>query len=154
MKIAIIYTSKTGNTEDLVQLIQQLFRQKKVDVSLYRIDQFPLSDLNKYEAVIVGTYTWGNGNIPKEMMEIYHALESQNLKNLVTAVVGTGDSGYPKFCGAVDEFKNMLYKYTNLVVTLKIEVTPQMKDLDRCIRFVDIVLEKTLRRRTCQVVHR
>ncbi|MDQ1145783.1 flavodoxin I [Bacillus sp. SORGH_AS 510] len=149
MKIAIVYTSNTGNTEELVNLIQQLFIQKKVDVSLFRISQFSIHNLNDYDAVIVGTYTWGDGNIPQEMMAIYHGFESLDLKNLITAVVGTGDSGYPKFCGAVDDFKDMLYVQTKLVATLKIEITPQQKDLNRCIQLVNIVLERCIQGSNC-----
>ncbi|MDR6123179.1 flavodoxin I [Bacillus sp. SLBN-46] len=144
MKIAIVYSSKTGNTEELVHLIQKLFIRKNVVVKLFRIEQFEIIDLNYYEAIVIGTYTWGDGNIPREMMGIFHAFETQNVKNIVTAVVGTGDSGYPNFCGAVDEFKSMLYYHTHLAVTLKIEVSPQKEDLSRCIRFVEIVLEKVL----------
>ncbi|WP_413299135.1 flavodoxin domain-containing protein [Bacillus sp. 1P10SD] len=144
MKIAIVYSSKTGNTEELVHLIQELFNRKKVVVKLFRIEQFQINDLSNFEAIVIGTYTWGNGNIPQEMMGIFHAFETQDVKNIVTAVVGTGDSGYPNFCGAVDEFKNMLYNHTHLAVTLKIEVSPQKNDLSRCIRFVEIVLGKFL----------
>ena len=144
MKIAIVYSSKTGNTEELVYLIQELFIRKNVVVKLFRIEQFQMNELNNYEAIVIGTYTWGNGNIPHEMMGIFRAFETQDMKNIVTAVVGTGDSGYPNFCGAVDEFKSMLYYHTHLAVTLKIEVSPQKKDLSRCIRFVEIVLERIL----------
>jgi flavodoxin I len=144
MKIAIVYSSKTGNTEELVHLIQELFIRKNVVVKIFRIEQFDINDLNYYEAIVIGTYTWGNGNIPHEMMGIFRAFEMKDLKNIVTAVVGTGDSGYPNFCGAVDEFKSMLYYHTHLAVTLKIEVSPQKEDLNRCIRFVEIVLEKVL----------
>ncbi|WML60475.1 flavodoxin domain-containing protein [Neobacillus sp. PS2-9] len=144
MKIAIVYSSKTGNTEELVHLIQELFNRKKVVVKLFRIEQFPINDLSNYEAIVIGTYTWGNGNIPHEMMGIFRAFKTEDVKNIVTAVVGTGDSGYLNFCGAVDEFKTMLYYHTHLAVTLKIEVSPQKKDLSRCIRFVEIVLEKVL----------
>jgi flavodoxin I len=144
MKIAIVYSSKTGNTEELVYLIQELFIRKNVVVKLFRIEQFQMNELNNYEAIVIGTYTWGNGNIPHEMMGLFRAFEAQDVKNIVTAVVGTGDSGYPNFCGAVDEFKSMLYYHTHLAVTLKIEVSPQKKDLSRCIRFVEIVLERIL----------
>ena len=144
MKIAIVYSSKTGNTEELVYLIQELFIRKNVVVKLFRIEQFQMNELNNYEAIVIGTYTWGNGNIPHEMRGIFRAFETQDMKNIVTAVVGTGDSGYPNFCGAVDEFKSMLYYHTHLAVTLKIEVSPQKKDLSRCIRFVEIVLERIL----------
>jgi flavodoxin I len=141
MKLAIVYSSKTGNTEEVVHLIRQLFFMKKVDVTLFRIEEFPIMELSNYEAVVIGTYTWGNGEIPHEMIEFYRAFETQDVKKVLTGVIGTGDSDYPKFCGAVDQFKDMLYIQTNLIVTLKIELTLQMKDLERCKRFVKIFLD-------------
>lgn len=146
MKIAIVYSSKTGNTEELAGRICQLFLMKDIRVSLFRIEQFSVQDVSKFAAVVIGTYTWGNGEIPQEMMELYRAFETQDVKQVVTGVMGTGDSGYPKFCGAVDEFKNMLYVHTNLIVTLKIEVSLQMKDIDRCSRFVNIFLEELIQK--------
>ncbi|MEH7376277.1 MULTISPECIES: flavodoxin domain-containing protein [Neobacillus] len=146
MKIAIVYSSKTGNTEELAQLIFHLFLKKNVMVSLFRIEQFRVRDLSQFEAVVIGTYTWGNGEIPQEMMELYRAFETQDVKKVLTGVIGTGDSGYPKFCGAVDEFKDMLYVHTNLIATLKIEVSLQMKDIDRCSRFVTIFLDQLSRK--------
>jgi flavodoxin I len=142
MKIALVYSSKTGNTEELVHILSQIFLKKNLAVNLFRIEQFPIIYLNKFDGVVIGTYTWGNGEIPIEMMELYHAFETQDVKNVVTGIAGTGDSGYPRFCGAVDEFRDMLYVRSNLAVTLKIEVTPQMKDYSRCSRFVDILLEQ------------
>ncbi|MBT2696490.1 flavodoxin domain-containing protein [Bacillus sp. ISL-40] len=146
MKIAIVYSSKTGNTEELAERICQLFLKKNVMVSLFRIEQFRVRDLSQFAAIVIGTYTWGNGEIPQEMMEIYRAFETQDVKKVRTGVIGTGDSGYPKFCGAVDEFKDMLYVHTNLIATLKIEVSLQMKDIDRCSRFVTIFLDQLSRK--------
>lgn len=146
MKIAIIYSSKTGNTEELAQRICQLFLKKDVRVSLFRIEQFRVRDLSQFAAIVIGTYTWGNGEIPQEMMELYRAFETQDVKKVLTGVIGTGDSGYPKFCGAVDEFKDMLYVHTDLIATLKIEVSLQMKDIDRCSRFVTIFLDQLSRK--------
>lgn len=145
MKLAIVYSSKTGNTEEVVELIRQLFLMNKVDVTLFRIEEFQITDLINYEAVVIGTYTWGNGEIPQEMMELYRAFETQDVKKVLTGVVGTGDSGYSKYCGAVDEFKDMLSVHTNLMVTLKIELTLQMSDIVKCQRFVNIFVDELKR---------
>jgi flavodoxin I len=142
MNIAIVYSSKTGNTEELVYLLQELFAEKQIVVNMYRVEQFPISELNRLDAIVVGTYTWGNGEIPNEMLPLYRTFESHNGKDLVTGIVGTGDSGYPSFCGAVDEFRDMLFVQTHLTATLKIEVQPQAKDVDRCRKFVDLVVER------------
>ncbi|MGG5255311.1 flavodoxin domain-containing protein [Neobacillus sp. SM06] len=142
MKIAFIYTSKTGNTEELVKILHKLFRKQASTVDLYRITDFPLGQLSKYDAIVVGTYTWGDGELPPEMEPLYEAFESVNRKQIITGVVGTGDRFYPNFCGAVDAFRDMLYVHTDLTVTLKVELRPQTIDLNRCKRFVELFMKK------------
>lgn len=142
MKLAIVYTSKTGHTEELVQFIRDLFIEKKIDVSLFRIEEFPILELPAFDGVIVGTYTWGDGDIPSEMHALYYAFETADVRHVVTGVVGTGDSFYPHFCGAVDAFRDMLYAHSRLAATLKIEVSPQTTDLERCRRFTETIWNK------------
>lgn len=140
MSLAIVYSSKTGNTEELVKELYRLFLLNNVKVDLFRVDEFNLDSLQNYEAVIIGTYTWGAGEVPTEMLPLYQAFETQNVKHMITGVVGTGDRFYAHFCGAVDEFRDMLYVKTNLAVTLKVELSPQGKDLEKCQKFVELFL--------------
>jgi len=142
MKIAIVYSSRTGNTEELVNRLYELFLPHFGKVEFVQVDQFPLSRLTEYDAVVIGTYTWGKGEIPTEMLSLYEAFENQEVKHILTGVVGTGDRFYPKFCGAVDEFRDMLYVQTDLVVTLKIELSPQWSDRERCTKFVELLLKR------------
>lgn len=137
MKIALIYSSITGNTRELVNIIEKMFMTYSIQVTVYPIEQFVIKHLHEFDGVVIGTYTWGNGEIPQEMLALYHAFEKQEVKHVVTGVVGTGDSFYSKFCGAVDEFRDMLYVHTNLAVTLKVELLPQLQDLKRCKAFVE-----------------
>lgn len=123
-------------------MLFMFFKKYPVDISLFRIEDFPLSHINQYDAIVIGTYTWGNGEIPDKMKAFYNEFELQDVKNVVTGVVGTGDSFYPEFCGAVDKFRDMLHVHTNLAVTLKVELTPQLQDIHRCLKFVDKLLER------------
>ncbi|AQQ54552.1 flavodoxin domain-containing protein [Planococcus lenghuensis] len=140
-RIAIVYTSVTGNTEELSRIIGSCFSDE-VNVSLFRIAEFPLSWLCSYDAVMVGTYTWGNGNVPTEMHSLYSALETAARKELITAAFGTGDSFYPDYCGAVDRFRDMLHVRTDLAVTLKVELMPQERDWDRCRKLAELILAR------------
>ena len=142
MKMAIIYSSRTGNTEELIQYLNELFLSHFVKVELYQVGQFSLSRLAEYDVVVIGTYTWGDGEIPPEMVLLYEAFENQNVKHILTGVVGTGDRFYPHFCGAVDEFRDMLYVQTDLAVTLKVELSLQQSDMERCTKFVKLILER------------
>jgi len=141
-KVALIYSSISGNTEELVEMVARCFHLQSVETDIYRVEDFPLKKMNEYAGVVIGTYTWGNGDIPPEMMPIYQEMERQDKRLLATGVVGTGDRFYPYFCGAVDEFRDMLYVCTSLVATLKIELQPQLKDFVRCQKFVKLMIER------------
>lgn len=141
-KIAIVYSSVTGNTEELVMMVASCFRSFPVATQIYRVEDFPSSRLNEFDGLVIGTYTWGKGEIPTEMMDLYWLIESQEVRDLSTAVVGTGDSFYPSFCGAVDEFRDMLYVHTSLVATLKVELQPRLKDYNRCEILVELMMKR------------
>ncbi|WP_138416217.1 flavodoxin domain-containing protein [Aquibacillus sediminis] len=142
MKMAIIYTSVTGNTEQLVHIIALFFKTNNQAIDIYTVHDFPIQQLSTYDLVIVGTYSWGNGDLPKEMEGLYEAFEMQNVDHLITGVFGTGDRFYPHFCGAVDEFRDMLYAHTNLAVTLKVELMPQSSDLSKCEKFYKSLMKR------------
>ncbi len=143
MKIAIVYTSVTGNTKELAEEIYHISLRKSLDIDIYWIEEFKETYLRHYHAVALGTYTWGNGEIPKEMWRLYDAFESLNRKDMITAVFGTGDSFYPNYCGAVDLFRDMLFVHTNLAATLKVELMPQEQDVYRCQKFVESIIRKS-----------
>lgn len=141
MKTLILYTSVTGNTELVAEEIYQKMKSL-TDVHYVSVEQFHTVNLTEYDAVIVGTYTWDDGAIPLEMEPVYEAFEDNEVKHIITGVFGSGDSFYPNFCGAVDEFKNMLHVQTDLTVTLKVELSPQDKDIKKCEAFCQLVMNK------------
>lgn len=140
MKACIVYTSTTGNTEEVATAIyNQLVSH--IDTDLMSIDNFEFSTINMYDYFIIGTYTWGNGQLPTEMKALYQRIETHANKHLRTAVFGTGDRFYPLFCGAVDRFRDMLYEKTDLAVTFKVELSPQQGDYYKIPFFIDKLME-------------
>ncbi|WP_203340279.1 flavodoxin domain-containing protein [Planococcus beijingensis] len=138
-RLAIVYSSVTGNTEKLAEMVQEAARNQGITIELYPVDEFPLSQLHWLDVVMIGTYTWGSGEIPEEMHSLYQAIEKLGRKELRTAVFGTGDSFFAEFCGAVDRFRDMLYVKTQLVATLKVELTPQPSDEARCEKLIELM---------------
>lgn len=138
IKAAVVYSTRTGNTAELAQYVYERLKLQFDSVVLKQMGQFSLDQLTEYDAIVIGTYSWGDGEIPPEMLPLYEAFENQRVKHLITGVVGTGDSFYPRFCGAVDEFRDMLYVRTDLVATLKVELSPQGNDFERCNQFVEL----------------
>ena len=141
-RIAIVYASVTGNTQAAAELLRESFTAKGLKAELWPINGFPLSELSRYDAVLIGTYTWGSGEIPKEMHGLYRAFEGLGRHELVTAAFGTGDSSFAEFCGAVDRFRDMLFVHTDLSATLKVELMPQLKDRERCEKVITSILKK------------
>ncbi|WP_298831242.1 flavodoxin domain-containing protein [uncultured Planococcus sp.] len=137
-KLAIVYASVTGNTEQLAEMLQETAQNQSLDAKLYRVEEFPLFELPSYDGVLIGTYTWGSGEIPEEMHALYQAIECLDKKELQTAVFGTGDSFFAEFCGAVDRFRDMLFVKTQLVATLKVELMPQPSDASRCKKLMEL----------------
>ncbi len=142
MKVAIVYTSITGNTEGAMEIVNDYMKRYTQQCYVYQVEYFPFYQLESFDAIIIGTYTWGSGDIPHEMMRLYHAFENYKTKDIVTGVFGTGDECYPNFCGAVDEFRDMLYVHSTLAATLKIELLPQRIDEHRFERFAQVVMER------------
>ncbi len=138
----MVYASKTGNTEELVNVLNGLFLRQGVNVDVFKISEFPLDSLPNYDGIIVGAYTWGDGNISTEMVPLYQAFEKQDINHLTTGIVGTGDRFYAHFCGAVNQFRDMLYVHTQLAVTLKVELSPQSSDIEKCHRFVELFMKR------------
>lgn len=137
-KLTIVYTSVTGNTEQLAEMLGAAAQKRGLGAELYRVEEFPLTELSCRDAVLIGTYTWGSGEIPEEMRALYQAIECLDRKELQTAVFGTGDSFFSEFCGAVDRFRDMLYVKTQLMATLKVELMPQPSDAYRCEKLVKL----------------
>lgn len=138
-KLAVVYASVTGNTWQLAEMLQEAALSQGLETNLYRVEEFPLSELSDCDVVLIGTYTWGSGEIPEEMHGLYQAIELLDSKELQTAVFGTGDSFFAEFCGAVDRFRDMLFVKTQLVATLKVELMPQPSDRRRCGKLVELI---------------
>nr|WP_239581374.1 flavodoxin domain-containing protein [Jeotgalibacillus terrae] len=138
----IVYASRTGNTEQLASLLYENCSEAGMEAELIRVEEFDLKWLASYAACIVVTYTWGSGDLPREILPLFEAFEQTELCGLVTGVAGSGDQCYPDYCGAVDRFRDMLYAHTRLAVTLKVELAPQRSDKEKCRKFAEKMIEK------------
>ncbi|MFJ5622581.1 flavodoxin domain-containing protein [Peribacillus loiseleuriae] len=138
MKTAIVYHSAGGNTKSLAEAIFSFLPEAK----LFGIKDFDLSTISQYEGLLVGTYTWGDGDLPAKIIPLYEEMEVAQVPHLVTGVFGTGETNYNHFCGAVNRFRDMLFANTQLAVTLKIEQMYQDSDLYRIKKFTEIYKAK------------
>lgn len=91
-KTAIIYGSTTDNTRSAAEMIAQ----KLGDATLIDVANLKIDDLNAYSNLILGTSTWGLGDLQDDWDSFLPKLAGANLEGKTIAFFGLGDSGsYP-----------------------------------------------------------
>lgn len=137
-KILIAYASMSGNTEAIADLLKAKIELLGHSVDLREIEHMEVKELLHYDAFLIGSYTWGDGELPYEAEDFYDALSNVNLAGKKAAVFGSGDTAYSQFCAAVDLFETRL-KECGAEITqegIKIEFTPStQEEKDQCEQF-------------------
>jgi len=101
MRIAILYGSTTGKTEAVAQMLQLHFP----NADLLRVATSRASDLAKYDAVLLGTSTWGTGALQEDWRRRLTEFPAECLKGKILAFFGLGDKiAFPEtFCAALSQ---------------------------------------------------
>lgn len=96
-KSCVVFGSSMGNTEEAAILIAS-----KLGISdIFNIADIDASKLNEYEALIVGSSTWGSGDLQDDWDNF--DFDSLEVEGKTVALFGLGDSaGYSdSFCDAI-----------------------------------------------------
>lgn len=131
MNIAIVYSSMSGNTEEVAALIEETHRERGDRVVTFEADRVGYREamsLANYDLVYFGSYTWADGVLPEEMKDTFRlVLKELSVPIRQAAVFGTGDKVFVHFCRAVDEMAYHLSKYGIPLAgeLLKIEQSPR-----------------------------
>lgn len=89
-KIGIFYGSTSGNTESVAEQIQKEFGADNAE--LINVESFDINTLNEYNNLILGTSTWGVGDLQDDWDGAIDDLKSANLSGKKVAFFGCGDS--------------------------------------------------------------
>jgi flavodoxin I len=140
----IVYASMTGNTEEMANLIGEGIQQNKVTVDIRDILEVDVSELLGYDGILLGAYTWGDGELPDEFLDFYDEMEGLNLESKVAAAFGSCDSSYEHWGGAVDILSEKLIELGADVVLngLKIDYAPIGQE---CIQYGQSFAEKIMK---------
>ena len=98
----IVFASMTGNTEEIADIVADKLRDLGIDVDVDECTTVDASDFLEADIAIVATYTYGDGELPDEIMDFYEDLADLDLSDKIYGVVGSGDTFYDEFCKAVD----------------------------------------------------
>ena len=104
--ICVIYGSSTGTCQGLAEKIgHQLGVQ---DDGIIDVQNLSADVVNKYDVLILGTSTWGAGEMQDDWYDGVKVLKQAGLQGKAVAVFGCGDSeSYSDtFCGGMAELYN------------------------------------------------
>lgn len=113
MKILIIYATYTGGTQEASMIIKNHLEKNKHTIKYQIASEVNVKDINKYDLVIVCTPTWdynGQDGMPHEDIVKTFNKSTFNFEKAKFAIMGLGDSSYPKFCGSVDYLEKIILK--------------------------------------------
>ena len=92
MKIAVVYGSTTGNTEAAAEKI----KEELGGADLINVSGCNKKILESYDLLVLGTSTWGIGDIQDDWAGVLDVLASAKLSGKKVAIFGLGDQqSYP-----------------------------------------------------------
>lgn len=108
-KIGIFYGSTTGITAETAQ---DIAKELGVDVKdMHNVAKSSPDDVADYDVLILGSSTWGSGDLQDDWYDFLDGLESLDLSGKTIALFGCGDETMSDtFCGAIGEIYNRLQK--------------------------------------------
>lgn len=89
-KTGIFYGSTTGTTESVARLIADKLGIAPADV--HEVTQLDTALAESYDALIVGTSTWGDGELQDDWYDGLKVLQGAHLSGKIVALFGCGDS--------------------------------------------------------------
>ena len=89
-KTGVFYGSTTGTTESVANLIAEKLGIASADV--HNVSKMNADMVGAYEALILGTSTWGDGELQDDWYDGIKVLKSMDLKDKIIALFGCGDS--------------------------------------------------------------
>lgn len=143
-KVIIVYTSMTGNTEAMATAVQDGIKSVHVDVEMKDGLNIMPDELDEFDGIILGSYSWGDGDIPDDFLDFYEEMDNVDFTGKKAAVFGSCDSSYESFGGAVDKLIEKLQERGAEVVLegLKVELTPNDDEIKECEEFGRKFIEK------------
>jgi flavodoxin short chain len=126
----IVYASMTGNTEACADVVADKLEELGFEVELDECSSVDADEMADADLCIVGTYTYGDGELPDEIVDFYEDLKDVDLSGKIYGVFGSGDTFYDDFCLCVDMFDETfaMTGATKGAESVKVDLSPEDED--------------------------
>ena len=112
-RVRILSASQTGNARKVAEQLLAKLKNSGVDAVLTAAADYKTKQLAEEDILLLVTSTQGEGEPPEEALPLHKFLNGKKAPDLSAvsfAVLGLGDSSYPKFCQAGRDFDLLLEK--------------------------------------------
>jgi flavodoxin len=92
-----IYASTGGNTEIVMEKVADVLSEHGHDVTLERAELVQEADLTGNDLIIIGSPTYGHGQLQYHMIEFTKRFKDHSFKDQHFAVIGLGDDKYDSY---------------------------------------------------------
>ena len=130
-KLAIVYWSGTGNTEQMAKAILEGMQQAGADAQCFEVDQFSAADMKNFDGFAFGCSAMGEEVLEESSFEPFFVEAEKSLKDVPVALFGSYGWGGGAWMEAwVERTRNAGAKVFN--DGLIVENAPQDDDLASC----------------------
>ncbi|NJP39044.1 flavodoxin [Alkalicoccus luteus] len=121
MSVLLVYATLSGHTEELAELIKDRLEEADITVDVKEAYEAEPHEFASYDLVIIGTYTFGDGDIPDDVIDFYEELQQTDLTGQLFALFGSGDTSYEHFAGAVDRMDEAIREQQGMLIATKMK---------------------------------
>lgn len=132
----IVYASMTGNTEEIADIVAEAFEDLELEVEIDECTQVDAADFEEADICVVATYTYGDGDLPDEIVDFYEDLQEIDLSGKIFGVCGSGDTFYDDFVNRWTTSKQSLLKLGQKGAdSVKVDLAAEEDDIQRLEEF-------------------
>ncbi|MFP3389572.1 flavodoxin [Brevibacillus sp. SIMBA_040] len=134
MSFLIVYASMSGNTQEMAEAIAEGIRSTGATMVIKEVMDASAQELESYDGIALGAYTWGDGELPDECLDFYEEMNNIDLSGKKVIAFGSCDSNYEHVGAAVDILLEKARERgaETPLEGLKIELTPNAKEVEKC----------------------
>ena len=140
----VVYASMTGNTQEIAEIVADKLEDLGLDVDLDECTSVDADEFEDADLCIVATYTYGDGELPDEIVDFYEDLQDVDLSGKTFGVCGSGDTFYDDFCICVDMFEEQfaLTGAEKGAESVKVDLNAEDEDITNLETFAETLAAK------------